>query len=62
MATITKIYEITNWTNYVEVESVATMGPATVTVINSRIANHAVKITTTMREDGNGHEIREHTI
>jgi hypothetical protein len=62
MTTITKIYTITNWTNYAEVESAATAGPATVTVVDSRVGSHAVKITTFMREDGTGHELREHVI
>jgi hypothetical protein len=58
MTNITKTYKISNWVEFTEVESAATVGPATTTVIKSRMGNHPVKITTTMREDGSGHEVR----
>jgi len=62
MQTITKIYTIANWCNYTEVESASTSGPTKTEVVSTLMGGHQVTVSTTMREDGMGHEIRTYRV
>ena len=62
MEIINKTFKITNWTDFEEVEAASTMGPCERTVVETRIGSHPVTITTFIREDGTGHEVRSYRV
>ena len=59
MGIITKLYSISEWTNYTEVESIPN-GLENPEVIHTTSNNRPCKISSFIDHDGNGYEIRQY--